>query len=464
MNPRPLPHNLDAEASVIGGVIVRNELLAQLDTLEVDDFYDHRHKVVWQAVRRLEAAARPIDVVTLENDIEREDQQTGRSMLTAIGGIGYLGELVLRMPTADNVVEYARIVLGHARVRAIALAAGELGARAAAWHDDPDELIGEAFATLSRLDRAKPDETVPIGELVKRRIRELETVARARENGEAALVGVPTGIASLDKRIGGYPLGDVSLLGARPAMGKTAMAMAAVDAATKAGYPAHVFAQEGGWRMYADRCIARATGISIERIRQGDLREGDASRIGTAMMRYGLRTNWLLDDRAGLSAAEIIRSVRRHKQTNGTKLVVVDYIQILRRTKGLTENDALDEAITMFSHAALADDVSYLVLSQLNREVEKRIDKRPQKSDLRGSGALEERPRVIVSPYRGAYYYDAPKKGIEYDCDCADGAACSHMPNDEQFQRLVQVLLLKNSNGQEGLVEATWRAETTEMF
>lgn len=452
-----LPHNLDAEASILGAAIVRPELLTRLE-LETDDFYDHRHQVTWEALRNLEANGTPIDVVTLDAEIDR------RGKLEAIGGIAFLGELTLRVPTTDNVVAYAKIVENHARVRAQAIAFSELAQRAVGWYDDPDELVGEAMATLAKLDRAQPDATVTIGELVKRRVRELEELARVRETGATGLVGVPTGIKSLDARIGGYPLGDISLLGARPAMGKTAMAMAAVDAATQASYGAHVFSQEGGWRMYADRAIARATGISVERVRKGEFAAGDAARVGHAMMRYGLRKNWLLDDRAGLSAAEIIRSVRRFKKTNNTKLVVIDYIQILRRSRGLSENEALDEIITMFAHAALADDVAYLVLSQLNREVEKRVDKRPQKSDLRGSGALEERPRVIVSPYRGAYYYDVPKKGVEYDCDCQDGTHCTHAPNAEQFKQLVQVLLLKNSNGQEGLVEATWRGETTEMF
>src|SRR5262245_3648545 len=117
---RVLPHNLDAEASILGGVILRNDVLQQLDTLEVDDFYDHRHKVVFQAIRNLEASARPIDVVTLENEIEKAGK------LDAIGGIAYLGELALRVPTADNVIAYAKIVTEKHQARKLMLTAGDI--------------------------------------------------------------------------------------------------------------------------------------------------------------------------------------------------------------------------------------------------------------------------------------------------------------------------------------------------
>ncbi len=458
MNARVLPHSLESEASILGGVILRNEVLTQLDTLESDDFYDMRHRIVWQGIRNLEASQRPIDVVTLEHEVE----QLGK--LDAIGGIAFLGELCLRVPTVDNVVTYAEIVQNKSIARKLMLTASELLERG---YDDgiqADEYLSEAMAAIARLDRAKSDRTLLVGDIVKRRVKEYEELASAKDRGELALVGVPTGIAELDRFLGGYPRGDVTLLAARPAMGKTSMAMSGVDAATAAGYGAHVFSQEGGWRMQADKIVSRFSGIPVQRLRAGDFHLGDAASIGNALMKSHTRKNWMIDDRAGLSAQEIIRSVRRYKAELKTKLVVVDYIQVIRRSRGLEENAALDEIITAFSHAALADDIAYLVLCQLNRKVEDRVDKRPQKSDLRGSGALEERPRVIVSPYRGAYYYDEPKRGIDFDCSCLEGAPCHHAPTTEEFERLVKVLVIKNNNGAEGHVNATWNAPTTEMW
>ena len=457
MSKRVLPHNVDAEASVLGGLILRSELLAQLDTLEPGAFYDHRHRVVFAAMRELEAKRRPVDVTTLGAEIEKQGQ------LDAIGGHAFLGQLALHVPIAENVLEYAALVDQKHRARSLMLAAGDIVERGYESELDVDEYFSMAMAMLGKLDRAKPDRALLVGDLVKRRVKEIDALVQAKARGEKPMIGVPTGIAELDRKLGGYPLGDVTLLAARPAMGKTSMAMACVDAASAAGHGAHVFSQEGGWRMYADRCISRGSGLPVERIRAGELEGKDFPAIGEALVKFHTRNNWLVDDRAGLTAQEIIRSVRRWKAKLGTKLVLVDYVQIIKRTKGLDENAALDEIITAFSHAALADDIAYVIVSQLNRKVEDRTDKRPQLSDLRGSGALEERPRVIVSPFRGAYYYDEPKQGVDFDCDCIKGAPCSCAPRADEFQRQVQLIILKNSNGATGRVWGTWKPETAEM-
>lgn len=462
---RLLPHSLEAEASVLGGVLIRNEVLGQLDTLEAEDFYDHRHKVVFQAMRNLERARRPLDVVTVEAEIEKVGK------LEAIGGVAFLGELVLRVPTVDNVLAYAEIVADKSRIRRLALVAGDLMQRAYETDLEVDEYFGEALRRIGELDRAKPDDAKPIGDVVKRRVREIEDLARAKQAGKPVHSGVPTGIAKLDAMLGGYPLGDLVVLAARPAMGKTAMALAAIDAATAAGFGVHVFASEGGWRMFADRCISRASSIPAQRLRAGDLSgSSDYDGIALAMVKYHHRSDrWLLDSRASLTALEIIRCVRRHKERLGTKLVVIDYITMLKRPRGLEhdENAALDATITALAQAAVDDDIAYLVLAQLNRKVEERNDKRPVMSDLRGSGALEERPRVIVSPYRGSYYSAEPRVGVDYECTCGAssvrGQACRCVPDRAAFERMAQVLILKNSNGATGAVDAEWNPSTTEI-
>ncbi|HEY4056656.1 MAG TPA: DnaB-like helicase C-terminal domain-containing protein [Kofleriaceae bacterium] len=459
MTARVMPHNLDAEAGVIGGVILRNDTLAQLDSLEVDDFYDLKHKVVWAAMRNLEAAQKPIDVVTLDNEIDRQGK------LDALGGIAFLGELAMRVPTADNVVAYAEIVQGHSQARKLMLVANEIFERGYQPGLDVTEYVSEAVAKITRIDRSKSKRARRAHEVVRVRLAELEDLAQRKAKGEVVTIGAPSGIGTFDAEFGGYPLGDLSLIAARPAMGKTSMAMAAVDATTAAGYGAHVFSIEGGWRMYADRLISRGSGIPVKRVRAADIRNGESAHLARASVAFRDR-KWLIDDEANLTATEIIRRVRKERRELGTRLVVVDYVQIIKRTKGLNENDALDEIVTAFSQAALADDIAYVVLSQLNRKVEERDDKRPGMSDLRGSGALEERPRIVVSPYRGAYYYDNPRKDVDYECHCvssAVGKACVCMPNTEAFERLVKVLVLKNNNGAIGTVNATWHAETTEI-
>ncbi len=456
---RTLRHNLDAEASVLGGIILRSDVLVELDTLEIDDFYHHQHKVVFEAIRNLEAKAQPIDVVTLENEIEK------RGKSEAIGGIAFLGELALRVPTTDNVIAYAKLVQEAAQVRRLTTTASEILEATYDTNADAGELLSEAHAKLSAIDDGKGPSGGSAGELVKRRIQELEQQWAAAARGEQVWLGAPTGVKALDKKIGGYPFGDVSMIAGRPGMGKTALAIGAAEATVEADFGVHVFAPEGGWRMYADRLISRRAKVAIEKLRNGNLQGDEASRISHAMMWYQRRAErWHIDDRGGLTAVDIVRAVRKMRRKLKTRLVIVDYLQILKRRDKASENEALEEIINVFGQAAPGDDIAWLLVSQLNRDVEKRNDKRPQMSDLRGSGALEQVPRLIVFPYRGAYYYDEPKRDIDYECStCAHDDRCFHAPSVESFMATAQVIVGKNNNGEPGRVFASWRGETTEI-
>jgi replicative DNA helicase len=316
--------------------------------------------------------------------------------------------------------------------------------------------------------RGRADDAASIGTLVRRRLRELDELAAARARGETALTGVPTGIAALDRKLGGWQFGVVNLLAGRPAMGKSAVALAGAEAAAGAGYGVHVFSLEDSWRAYADRNLARRSGVPAERIRSVELQRQDFAPLVTATAALKRIDRWVLDDRGGLSAHEIIRAVRRKREELQTRLVIVDYVQLVRRAPRLDENAALDEIMTAFAAAAKDDGgrVAWLVLSQLNRKVEERTDKRPHLSDLRGSGALEERSKVAVGLYRGAYYHSEPQKEIDYECSCmgkAPASACPHRPSEEDFERQMQVLLLKNNNGETGRVFATWSGPTMEI-
>jgi replicative DNA helicase len=484
---RTLPHSLNLEASILGGILLRPSLLSEmreLDDLETDAFYDNRHKVVFVAMRDLVAKGAPIDVVTLENEIERQGK------LDAVGGIAFLGELALRVPTTENVAAYTAIVMAKYAARRLALVASDLVQRVQAWdEDDAGEIIGEALTAIAALDRARPDDVETIGQLLKKRARELEDAAAARERGETLMLGVPTGIAELDSFLGGYPLGVVTLLVGRPAMGKSSVTQAAADATAHAGHGVHVFSQEDSWRMIADKFIARhskiggapESGIGVSRLRKGNVTAEDARGIATALARATALPHWLIDARAGLTADEIIRSVRRHAKKNKTKLVIVDYWQIMGRRRGVPEHEALDENITKLSHAAKTDDIAYVLASQLNRDVEKRDDKHPQLSDIRGSGAGEERAKVVIAPYRGSYYSQLPVHGS--DCDCNPDVAPAHKPGcpfdvdvdglDEsraraariaRYAETMQMLILKDNNGREGRVYANWRGRTTECW
>jgi replicative DNA helicase len=463
MNKRILPHHPEAEASILGGIILRNRVLDEIVELEAEAFYDNRHKVVFQAIRNLEAAARPIDVVTLENEIQRSGK------LEAIGGVGFLGELTLRVPTADNVVAYAEIVSGKHQVRRLMLAASEIAERG--YDDDLDTreyLTGaeSAILQLSARDRRAAD--VPtIGQAAKARWLELDGIAAARARGETAMTGVSTGVLALDRQIGGWPRGIVSLIGGRPGMGKSAVALASVDAATAAGVGAWVFSLEDSRRAYADRVLARGSGVSAERIRQADIGAQDASLLAHAVANLLKRDNWRLDDRRGLTAREIARTLRRAKATiPGFGLGVVDYLHLVGRERRLVDNEpaALEQIMGVLSDVAGELDIALLVLAQLNRSCEDRVDKRPVLSDIRSAG--EEKAKLVVFPYRGAKYASEPRLDIDYECNCLSGtpdSACPHKPDADEWERLMQFIIAKNNNGQTGRVFGSWYGPTLEV-
>jgi replicative DNA helicase len=460
---RVLPHSTEAEASVLGGILIRNAALADVPDLGSDDFYDNRHRVVFDAIRNLEAQSRPIDVVTLENEIARAGK------LDAIGGVAFLGELTLRVPTAENVVAYADIVREKARAREVMLVASEIAERGYDEALDVADYLDEAEAQIlaATARRSKADDAKSVGALARRRFRELDDIAAKRQGGDVALTGIPTGIPGLDRKLGGWQRGVVNLLAARPAMGKSATAMASVDAATLAGHGAIVFTLEDSWRAYADRAIARGSGIPAQQLRQGDIGGQEASLVAQAVAQLAKRPRWIVDDRGSLSAQEVARAVRRAKsKMPELALAVVDYVQLLRRTPRLSEHEALDEIMGVLAALAKDEDIAVLALSQLNRKLEDRTDKRPQMADLRGSGGLEEKAKVIVAQYRGAYYGGEPQRDVDYDCWCAAGvprAACSHRPSQDEWERQVQYLLIKNNQGETGRVFATWIGPTLEI-
>lgn len=459
--PRVLPHSADAEASVLGGILLRNEALADLPELEPEDFYDFRHRAVFQAIRNLDG--RPMDVVTVERELARLGK------LDAVGGVAFLGELTLRVPTADNVVAYGEIVAELRDARAMMLACGELAERGYDSDLDVRAYLDAAEATVLRLAqrRGKADDACTVGELAKRRVRELDELAARQAGGQQIVTGIPTGIAGLDRKLGGWQRGVVNLLAARPAMGKSATAIATVDAATAAGHGAIVFTPEDSWRVYADRTISRGSGIPAQRLRQAAIGAQDAAPMAVAVAALAKRQNWLVDDRGEISAQDIARAARRARsRIPSLGLVVVDYVQLVKRTRGLTEHEALDEIMAALQALAKELDAAVLVLSQLNRKVEERTDKRPQMSDLRGSGGLEEKAKVIVGQYRGAYYGGKPQRDIDYDCDCVarlPDAACPHRPSLEAWERMVQFILIKNNQGETGRVFASWSGPTLEI-
>ncbi len=439
---RVLPHNLDAEGSILGGVMLRNDVLLNLEQLEIDDFYDHRHKVIFTAIRNLESQARPIDVVTLENEIEKQGK------LEAIGGIAFLGELALRVPTVENVVAYTDIVRDHSQARKLILAAGEIveagfddGLEVKDYLDDAESKI---FEVTQRKDKAGPE---PMKGLVKKVFSSLDE----RFKSDGGITGVPTGFADLDAKTAGLQPTELIILAARPAMGKTSFAMSlAQNAATTGGWPVLVFSLEMSSTQLAERMLCSEAKVDSSSLRRGQLQRQDMTNLTYAAATLS-KAPILIDDTPALSIREVRARARRFRSDpqlfprDGSAkkcgLIVIDYLQLMRGSAQAAKASR-EQEISEISRGlkSLAKEIQcpVLALSQLNRSLENRTDKRPQLSDLRESGAIEQDADVILFIYRDVVYNKE-----------------SETPN------IAEVILGKNRHGATGTVETHFEGRYT---
>jgi replicative DNA helicase len=407
---RVLPHNLDAEASILGGIILRNEVLLQLETLEIDDFYHHQHKVVFEAIRNLEASAKPIDVVTLENEVEKKGK------LDAIGGIAFLGELALRVPTVDNILAYTEIVKDHSQARKLILAASEISEKG--YEDDLeirdylDDAEAKIFEVTQRKDKSGPE---PVKSLVKKVFSSLDE----RFKSEGGITGVPTGFADLDTRTAGLQPTELIVLAARPAMGKTSFALSmAQNAATAAGggWPCLVFSLEMSSTQLAERLLCSEAKVDSSALRRGQLQRQDMTNLTYAAATLS-KAPILIDDTPALSIREVRARARRFRSDpslfprdgSGKKfgLILVDYLQLMRgspQAAKASREQEISEISRGLKSLAKELECPVVALSQLNRSLEQRTDKRPQLSDLRESGAIEQDSDVILFIYRDVVY------------------------------------------------------------
>ncbi len=441
MARRVLPHNLDAEASVLGGIILRNDVLTQIDTLEPDDFYDHRHKIVFQAIRNLEAAAKPIDVVTLEVEIEKQGK------LEAIGGIAFLGELALRVPTADNVLAYTEIVTDKHQARKLMLASGEIMEKGyedgLEVRDYLDEAEAKIFEVTQRRDKAGPE---PIKSLVKKVFGSLDERFKSADG----ITGVPTGFVDLDTRTAGLQPTELIILAARPAMGKTSFALSlAQNAATSGGWPCLVFSLEMSSTQLAERMLCSEARVDSSALRRGQLQRQDMTNLTYAAATLS-KAPILIDDTPALSLRELRARARRWRtnpdlfpKTGGRKtgLLVVDYLQLMRgspQAAKASREQEISEISRGLKGLAKELEIPVMALSQLNRSLENRTDKRPQLSDLRESGAIEQDADVIMFIYRDVVYN-----------------------KDAENPNIAEVIIGKNRHGATGTVETHFEGRFT---
>ena len=402
------PHNLEAEQSILSAILIENNTLPEvLEILSDQDFYREAHRKIFKAMVELFEKNEPADLVTLTNLLKE------RGQLGSLGGASYLAELVDAVPMAVNAAHYAKIVQEKASLRRLIEQAASITTRCFEDKGDVEEILD--FAERSIFDisenKIKPS-FYTLGEILTDTYKAVE---EAYEN-KVLVTGVPTGFQGLDEKTSGFQPGDFIVIAGRPSMGKTALALnIARNASLETVEPAAVFSLEMSKEQLSLRMLSSEARIDSSRMRGGFLSESDLARINRAAgALYDIPI--YIDDSPAISALEIRAKARRMKMDKGLGLVVIDYLQLMRG-RASAERRELEISEISRSLKALAKELNIPVvaLSQLNRKVEERTNKRPVLSDLRESGAIEQDADVILFIYRDEVYHkeeDNPNKGI----------------------------------------------------
>lgn len=402
------PQFVEGERAILGGLLIDNEALPKVvSTLEVEDFYREPHRRIFQAMSDLSDKGEPVDWVTLTAALKRE------GLLDAVGGPAYLTELVDAVPSAANILHYARVVKEKSLLRQVISAATDISTKCYQDQPDIDEFLDEAEQIIFRIGESRIQAGfVHVQDLMKSGIKTVETLYLRKEH----VTGVPSGFKDLDEMTAGFQPSDLTIIAGRPSMGKTSLALnVAMYAAMEASIPTAVFSLEMSKEQIALRILCAKARVNLKSLRTGYLNwDREWPRLAAAA---GIISEapFFVDDTPAINTLEIRAKARRLKKERDLGLIIVDYLQLMR---GPSKSDSREQEISEISRSlkALAKElnVPVIALSQLNRKVEDRPNKRPQLADLRESGAIEQDADVILFIYRDEVYNkseDNPKKG-----------------------------------------------------
>lgn len=403
------PHSIEAEQAVLGGLMLENNRFdAVAETLNEVDFFTDHHRQIYRMMAKLHDAGQPIDVITLSEELNKHEE------LERAGGLSYLTELATNTPSAANISAYAKIVRERSTLRQLISAASEISRSSfnPAGLDSGDllQLAEKKVAEIAE-DRPKEGGFLEVNQLLKETVEKIDELFRS----DSDITGLSTGLSELDERTSGWQSGELIILAARPSMGKTALALNFVESAvltqTK---PALVFSMEMPAGALVMRMLSSVGRIDQGKIRNGKLAEEDWPKLSAAVSKLKDKPLFI-DDTPGLTPQEVRARVRRVTREYGNPgLIMVDYLQLMQ-TSGPSEGRTQEISEISRSLKAIAKEFEcpVVALSQLNRGVEQRPNKRPMNSDLRESGAIEQDADVILFIYRDEYYNeDSPDKGV----------------------------------------------------
>ncbi len=405
-----LPHSIEAEQAVLGGLMLENNKLDSVqEVVGEGDFFREDHRLIFRMMAKLQESGEPLDVITLSEELHKHNE------LDNVGGLGYLVEMANNTPSAANIVAYAKIVRERSTLRQLIAATSEISKSsfnpAGLDSDDLLQIAEKRIADIAE-DRPKEGGLVGVNELLKATVQRIDELFRSGSD----ITGVPTGITDLDTRTSGWQPGELIVLAARPSMGKTALALNFVEGALfNQPRPVVVFSMEMPSEALVMRMMSSIGRIDQGKMRNGKLTEEDWPKLSSAVQK--LKDKLLfIDDTGGLNPQEMRARIRRIAREHGNPgMIMVDYLQLMTVAGGGDggRTQEISEISRSLKGLAKEFECPMIALSQLNRGVEQRPNKRPMNSDLRESGAIEQDADVILFIYRDEYYNeDSPDKGI----------------------------------------------------
>ena len=429
-SPRVPPHSIDAEESVLGGVLLSADAAnIALELLHADDFYKPSHQRIFEVVQQLFDANEPIDAVTVSEGLRRDGS------LERMGGIEFLTRLIDTVPSTSNVEYYAGIVEEHSVRRRLMRVGGDIGMIAGLTTEPIEDVVDRAEqAVFAVAEKQVGDGLQAIDSLLGPAIEQAEELQR---NG-AEVTGVSTGFRDLDRKLAGLHPGNLVVVAARPGMGKSALAFNIAQNVALAGNTVAVFTLEMSREEVVTRLLCSKGRIDSQKLRTGRLTEADFTKLSNAAAAL-YKQDIYVDDSPGLTVTEIRAKCRRLRRKPGLDLVVVDYLQLMNGSG--QENRQQEIAMISRSLKDLARElhVPIIAASQLNRGVEAREDKRPRLGDLRESGAVEQDADVVMFIYRDEYYF----------------------PEKVESKGVAEVVIAKHRQGSVGKVDMTFLPEFT---
>ncbi len=429
------PHSEEAEKSVLGSMLMdRDAIVEAEDILVKEDFYQRQYGILFEAMVELYREGKAVDLVTLQEKLKEKD------LPEAFGGLDFFRDLVETVPTSANIRQYAQIVHDKATLRGLIKVTEDISNDCYLGKEDTPTILEKTEKNIFDLlqNRNKMSDYVPIQQVVLNALNDIEEASKTK----GRVTGIATGFTDIDNKLTGLHAGELILIAARPAMGKTAFALnIAQHAAFRDNHKVAMFSLEMSKEQLVTRLIASESMVDSQQIRTGDLRDSEWEKLLEGAALIG-NSQMIIDDTA-TTLAEIRSKCRKFKQSYGIDMVVIDYLQLMTGSN-IRRNESRQQEISEISRGlkvlARELEIPIIALSQLSRAVEQRQEKKPMLSDLRESGAIEQDADVVMFLYRDEYYNP-----------------------DSEKKNLAEVIVAKQRSGSTGSVELVWLGQYTKF-